>query len=184
MEPAKQSVWPQPPVMDRPRSMWVDVGCIGLILCGLAAILAPVYMQSNESTISSSCLFNMKQSGLAVLMYSEDYDNRLPHRDWMDATYSYSKNWGIYACPIASRENDTYFGFAFELTMIGKKTGKVGSPATQPLIYDSDLLYKNATAPIRVGLMKPGRHHEGNNVGYLDGHCKRMSDADAAKRWP
>ena len=48
------------------------------IIAILAAILFPVFAQAREKARSASCLSNSKQVGLAMLMYSQDYDELLP----------------------------------------------------------------------------------------------------------
>jgi len=47
------------------------------IIAILAAILFPVFAQAREKARQASCLSNMKQIGLGVLMYNEDYDNTM-----------------------------------------------------------------------------------------------------------
>lgn len=44
------------------------------IIAILAAILFPVFAQAREQARKTSCLSNAKQWGLAVLMYTQDYD--------------------------------------------------------------------------------------------------------------
>ena len=48
------------------------------IIAILAAILFPVFAQAREKARQTTCLSNMKQIGLALMMYSEDYDETLP----------------------------------------------------------------------------------------------------------
>src|SRR4051794_29983128 len=48
------------------------------IIAILAAILFPVFAQAREKALQTACLSNMKQIGLAVMMYSQDYDSTLP----------------------------------------------------------------------------------------------------------
>jgi prepilin-type N-terminal cleavage/methylation domain-containing protein/prepilin-type processing-associated H-X9-DG protein len=48
------------------------------IIAILAAILFPVFAQAREKARSASCLSNMKQIGLGMYMYTEDYDETLP----------------------------------------------------------------------------------------------------------
>jgi prepilin-type N-terminal cleavage/methylation domain-containing protein len=48
------------------------------IIAILAAILFPVFAQAREKARSISCLSNLKQSGLATLMYVQDYDETFP----------------------------------------------------------------------------------------------------------
>jgi len=55
------------------------------IIAILAAILFPVFAQAREKARQTSCLSNMKQLGLATLMYVQDYDETYPI-----AQYAYS----------------------------------------------------------------------------------------------
>jgi prepilin-type N-terminal cleavage/methylation domain-containing protein/prepilin-type processing-associated H-X9-DG protein len=48
------------------------------IVALLAAILFPVFSRARENARRSSCANNMKQMGLALIQYSQDYDERLP----------------------------------------------------------------------------------------------------------
>ena len=48
------------------------------IIAILAAILFPVFAQARAKARQASCTSNMKQIGLAVLMYTNDYDEMLP----------------------------------------------------------------------------------------------------------
>jgi prepilin-type N-terminal cleavage/methylation domain-containing protein/prepilin-type processing-associated H-X9-DG protein len=51
------------------------------IIAILAAILFPVFAQARESARKTSCVSNLKQVGLAILMYSQDYDETFPYVD-------------------------------------------------------------------------------------------------------
>jgi prepilin-type N-terminal cleavage/methylation domain-containing protein/prepilin-type processing-associated H-X9-DG protein len=48
------------------------------IIAILAAILFPVFAQAREKARQTSCLSNLKQLGLALMMYSEDFDECMP----------------------------------------------------------------------------------------------------------
>ena len=48
------------------------------IIAILAAILFPVFGQAREKARSISCLSNMRQIGLATLMYAQDNDEKYP----------------------------------------------------------------------------------------------------------
>lgn len=48
------------------------------IIALLAAILFPVFARARENARRSSCLSNMKQIGLGVHQYTQDYDERMP----------------------------------------------------------------------------------------------------------
>lgn len=48
------------------------------IIAILATILFPVFNQAREKARQTTCLSNMKQLGVATLMYAQDYDERFP----------------------------------------------------------------------------------------------------------
>lgn len=48
------------------------------IISLLAAILFPVFARARESARRASCQSNLKQAGLAFLLYAQDYDERYP----------------------------------------------------------------------------------------------------------
>jgi len=77
------------------------------IIAILAAILFPVFAQAREKARAISCVSNMKQLSLSVLMYSQDYDELFPtglQQDWWDNTWyrivtPYVKNLQVFRCP-------------------------------------------------------------------------------------
>ncbi|MFA4044255.1 MAG: hypothetical protein HZRFUVUK_001041, partial [Candidatus Fervidibacterota bacterium] len=48
------------------------------IIAILAAILFPVFARAREKARQASCQSNLKQIGLAIFQYAQDYDERLP----------------------------------------------------------------------------------------------------------
>jgi prepilin-type N-terminal cleavage/methylation domain-containing protein/prepilin-type processing-associated H-X9-DG protein len=78
------------------------------IIAILAAILFPVFAQAREKARQTSCLSNMKELGLALNMYAQDYDGTLMQTSWEDPvlkihwsylTQPYIKNLQIFVCP-------------------------------------------------------------------------------------
>jgi prepilin-type N-terminal cleavage/methylation domain-containing protein/prepilin-type processing-associated H-X9-DG protein len=85
------------------------------IIAILAAILFPVFAQAREKARTASCMSNCKQLGLAVQMYSNDYDESLPYSGvygaqhplfrqydwalWVVLLNPYIKNFQIWQCP-------------------------------------------------------------------------------------
>ncbi len=81
------------------------------IIAILAAILFPVFAQAREKARQTSCLSNIKQMGLAVIMYSQDYDETFPvttvydftdtytQDSWIARSVPYIKNLDIFWCP-------------------------------------------------------------------------------------
>ena len=83
------------------------------IIALLAAILFPVFGRARENARRASCASNLKQIGLGVMQYVQDYDETMPFqgfsysvtnystdsRSWIHKTQPYIKSWQLYACP-------------------------------------------------------------------------------------
>jgi len=79
------------------------------IIAILAAILFPVFAQAKESAKDTQALSNIKQNGLAFIMYSADYDDVLPlmaRSDsvegwwvWQETVQPYVKTWELMLHP-------------------------------------------------------------------------------------
>lgn len=76
------------------------------IIAILASILFPVFARARENARRSSCQSNLKQIGLGILQYTQDYDERLPRNDsgrdlatWVDTLQPYLKSDQIFICP-------------------------------------------------------------------------------------
>lgn len=77
------------------------------IIAILAAILFPVFAKVREKARAISCLSNMKQLGLAVTQYTQDYDETEPNgwsvygdeTGWASQVFPYVKSVGAFACP-------------------------------------------------------------------------------------
>jgi len=92
------------------------------IIAILAAILFPVFAQAREKARAISCLSNIKQQGLAVLMYSQDYDELFPlttlydfsgtseTSQWIPRVAPYIKNTDIFWCPSDSAGSYPRYG--------------------------------------------------------------------------
>jgi prepilin-type N-terminal cleavage/methylation domain-containing protein len=62
---------------------------IGIIAL-LAAIIFPVFVQVRARSHETTCTANLRQIGMASLMYSQDYDNEFPYAgDPLDCNASY-----------------------------------------------------------------------------------------------
>lgn len=128
------------------------------IIAILAAILFPVFAQAREKARQTSCLSNMKQMGLGVTQYLQDYDETFPmgfeartwvNEGWQIAIQPYCKNLGIFACP-----SDTLAA----TPVPGYEWAGVG------ISYAGNGLYGNWTTFFSLR----GPFVTGNNGGWLD----------------
>jgi prepilin-type processing-associated H-X9-DG protein/prepilin-type N-terminal cleavage/methylation domain-containing protein len=95
---------------DKPNGFTlIEILIIVAIITLLAAILLPVFARARENARRASCMSNLKQIGLGVKMYVQDYDERYPYYlrqdniTWQEAissyTSHYSKSTQLYRCP-------------------------------------------------------------------------------------
>ncbi len=126
------------------------------IIAILAAILFPVFAQAREKARSAACLSNVKQLASAVLMYTQDYDELLPHHaadvqdflnpavapTWQRGTLPYIKNDKVFFCPSSPQaptqpENATnrlwprssYQGNCVVISRTGTALARIPNPA-------------------------------------------------------
>jgi prepilin-type N-terminal cleavage/methylation domain-containing protein/prepilin-type processing-associated H-X9-DG protein len=98
------------------------------IIAILAAILFPVFARARENARRASCMSNLKQIGLGIMQYTQDYDEKLPqpavcgpellesgglsgnsscgspapgnyYHLWWHEIYSYVNNTQVFVCP-------------------------------------------------------------------------------------
>jgi prepilin-type N-terminal cleavage/methylation domain-containing protein/prepilin-type processing-associated H-X9-DG protein len=72
------------------------------IIAILAAILFPVFAQARDKARQATCVSNMKQIGLAMNMYVQDYDETFPISPWDGQEFG-GPAWGYTAGPYITR---------------------------------------------------------------------------------
>jgi len=160
------------------------------IIAILAAILFPVFARARENARRASCQSNLKQIGLGILQYVQDYDEKYPmYRvpasgtipstfrpfGWADAIQPYVKSTQILQCPSDSAtisDSPDAVGFtdyAYNLWIGGygptvKGSGMALAALTQPSL---SVLVTDATSST-AGAYTIGNHGTGSGT---DGTC-------------
>lgn len=128
------------------------------IISILAAILFPVFARARENARRSSCASNLKQIGIAAMMYSQDYDETLaplfngsffPVTGWMYLLTPYAKSDQLFDCPNVTpyTTNNTlsdYYNFRsygyndyLGFNPAGVALAQIGSPAETVMFGDN-----------------------------------------------
>lgn len=200
------------------------------IIAILASILFPVFARARENARRTSCLSNLKQMGLAMMQYTQDYDEAYPYSwsnlgttppggtwnlgtnvwAWQQILYPYHKSLQVFTCPSGVGVNATkpfrghYGANNSLLTTPGNAAVRIaavqatagtyafmdGGNYTLAVGYARTTATANnggyipgigklgstcdagATGADLVDDCKTGRHFDGVNVAFADGHAK------------
>jgi len=167
------------------------------IIAILAAILFPVFARARENARRSSCLSNTKQIGLAILQYSQDYDEKMPLHEtlaaslysdwWMPMVQPYAKSTQIAFCPSDSSVTPTAtlswknvsYGYNY-VYLSGVALAAIGTPSETLVLADKDIPTDGSTSARYVihqsyaPYAPTPRHFDGANFAFVDGHSKFM----------
>ena len=154
------------------------------IIAILAAILFPVFARAREKARQTTCLSNVKQMGLAVLMYAQDYDERYNlaytatdagTMHWPMLLEPYHRNTEIYECP---SDPDPWARGDYQLSYIANyglfRPGTVPEPSTVTVIRmaaierpaDIIAIAENADGSGADAQYAYGTHGAGASSGY------------------
>ncbi|MFW6437442.1 MAG: DUF1559 domain-containing protein [Armatimonadota bacterium] len=189
--------------MDRRKGFTlIELLVVIAIIAILAAILFPVFARAREKARQSSCLSNIKQITLGVLMYTQDYDETLPRaRFWYTGSGSpylytraiqpYVNNEQIFICPSdpngvyvegwgsSPSRTDMSYGYNWDNQNSNAKLAAAESPAQTMLIADAHGYMfdpsKTDLVTESTGGTIDALHNEQANIGFLDGHSKSMA---------
>jgi len=108
--------------MKRKAFTLIELLVVIAIISILAAILFPVFARARENARRASCMSNLKQIGLGMMQYTQDYDEKYPilgfvnasdvvtypdgsvsSNNWVMRIYPYVKSTQVFSCPSNSR---------------------------------------------------------------------------------
>ena len=119
-------------VMTKKAFTLIELLVVIAIIAILAAILFPVFARARENARKSSCLSNMKQLGLGVAQYVQDYDSNYPVTPnqggtygpgWTKVLFPYVKSAQIFRCPSDSNPNTTTVSYGINGLALGFNQG-------------------------------------------------------------
>jgi hypothetical protein len=121
---------------------------------------------------ATTCLSNVKNIGLALNIYSTDYDNVLPGEGWQDAIKPYIKSEAYFKCPAASSD-----GYAINADVMGLNLTQF-DPKSTVLIFETDNLAPSVIQT-PANMLKQSRHDGKRSIGYSDGSVKGIKNDEA-----
>lgn len=151
--------------MKRKAFTLIELLVVIAIIAILAAILFPVFARARENARRASCQSNLKQIGLGIAQYTQDYDERLlpyyyavpvtmPASEypmgvwtsemwyWQQILDPYTKSKQVYVCPssyIQSKDKPCYgqYGINLNPTNLKINISAIESAATLYMVMDS-----------------------------------------------
>jgi prepilin-type N-terminal cleavage/methylation domain-containing protein/prepilin-type processing-associated H-X9-DG protein len=157
------------------------------IIAILAAILMPVFARAREKARQASCASNLKQMGLALMMYGQDYDGFMPPSQlpstglsfsWPTMVQPYIKNAQVFVCPSGERGTSSVSFASANGVGGGAYTGvTVNSPTPFNLCGDGtsiplgcvvpSLSYARNFIPNQAGSWATPGFYNGNKSGFV-----------------
>jgi len=169
------------------------------IIAILAAILFPVFARARENARRASCMSNLKQIGLGMMMYVQDYDEKYPssyintsqtspdgpntHGYWLNGMwfwqqiiYPYTKSVQIYRCPSAEYSGTYLYPGNYGVNQLVINTpgnqvslAAVGSPASTYMVMDAGTY-----------ILYPANTYTPSGDSYLPGSAAFITSGSAA----
>ncbi len=143
------------------------------IIAILAAILFPVFAKAREKARTASCASNLKQLGLAVLQYTQDWDERYPTGDvggnrevtnglnWASAIMPYTKSRDVYRC--ASDGSGLATSYLYNNRGMNRITlAELDAPAVRLMLVDGQTQSMNAANDPNNAMTNGGLNNDHN----------------------
>lgn len=184
----QQSPYDTQPLTPRRNSTWIIVlsvggGCLVVslaIVAVLAAILFPVFAQARSAARRANSMSHGKQLAMSLMMYTQDYDNRLPPAaGWQNGLAPYNGDRMIYQCP---ERPGVVPAYAYNQLLDRRPLKQVLSGAQTPALFESSLGVQNAADQLG-SFATPHRATGGQQAGivaFMDGHVQTLPAAPKA----
>lgn len=167
----------------RAMRAWDKAGlAVAITVVVLSGWGIPSFRSSAIEAQGSSCMSNLKQIDLAILMWALDHGERFPpHQAWQETIYSYVRNEDLFYCPSGTR-------YIYNPSVAGRYLQDVPYPAHTVLLYEVDSSGQpafDAHPVVSIYDHRTGRRSsepiDHMNVAFADGSCRAVSEAEADK---
>jgi len=108
------------------------------IIAILAAILFPVFAQARAKARQTACLSNLKQIGLGLMMYAQDYDEVLPGNSTLGTNGITDPRWPDATTAHSAGQGET-FGWMQPYDVTNPGTHRIWARDIQPYIKNTQL---------------------------------------------
>lgn len=166
------------------------------IIAILAAILFPVFAKAREKARQSACTSNLKQIGLGLMQYAQDYDETMPYlwepsasldslsvsrmdggyaHFWILAIQPYVKNDQVFQCPSGNHNCCFMYkrGYNCNGFAIGRAMAEIKDPARLIFCADSRVYVACAEDQLRDGRTVNPVYYDTAN-GYFEPRHSEM----------
>jgi prepilin-type N-terminal cleavage/methylation domain-containing protein/prepilin-type processing-associated H-X9-DG protein len=138
--------------MQRKGFTLIELLVVIAIIAILAAILFPVFARARENARRANCQSNLKQIGLGIMQYTQDYDEKMPgstannggdfYHSLSDYVQPYIKSTQIFKCPSDSTSNKYSYGYNYVYLALNGisnavSIAKIQSPAETVMLVDN-----------------------------------------------
>jgi hypothetical protein len=149
-----------------------------LFLPIFAAILFPVFAQAREKARATVCMTHLRQLGMAMSMYTEDYDGHWPRRqNWSDSVLPYVRTPQsvtaptVFQCPSLPNQPGAY---TYNGWMSSVSNGRIASLYKTAVLFDSRGGWNRAGGPAAAD----PRHSGGLYMLFAAGNTRWMRSLD------
>ncbi len=183
------------------------------IIAILAAILFPVFQKVRENARRASCQSNLKQLGIAVMQYTQDYDESFPcgnegffdhnlgptltGQGWANQIYTFLKAPGVYVCPDDTASVTYKVSYVYNMNLTGSDNSSVGAafklgsvplprlsaPANSVMFYEGQLTSPAAGCDVT----QVGETCDANSMGFANTggnwDTENFIDVTGGARW-
>lgn len=148
------------------------VSNIGVVLSVFALVLLvihPIFVREKGGGLST-CLSNVRQLGVAILMYMEECDDALPPEPtWYDALSPYIKDLNILHCP---KDRESHCSYVYN-SMLPRSAKEVKQPEKTVLFFEGECVWNGQA------IFEGARRHDDQEnpaerrvvVSFMDGHA-------------